>query len=140
MLPLTLLAISLLFDVAYLSTGRHQLALFAYWIILAGVICGIAAAVWDVFESWALPACRRSKNVDLWHGLVNAAVTLLFIASWVLRRPHPAAPPNAAIVLSLAGVATMVAMSWLGGELVDHLSSRDSRRHGSDLQPRARRA
>lgn len=140
MLPLTVLAISLLFDVAYLSTGRHQLAEIAYWIMLVGVICGIAAAVWDVFESWALPACRRSKNVDLWHGLVNAAVTLLFIASWFVRRPHPGTPGNGAIVLSIAGVATMVAMSWLGGELVDHLSSRQERRNDPHLHARARRA
>lgn len=140
MLPLGILATSLIFDVAYLSTGQPRFAEIAFWMILAGVVCGIAAAVWDVFEAVSMPSCRRSKTVDLWHGLVNGAVTLLFIASWAVRRPHPAAPGVGAIVLSVVGVATIVLMSWIGDDLAEHLDSRRGRRGGGGLQPRSPRA
>jgi uncharacterized membrane protein len=139
-LPLVVLATSLIFDVAYLTTGRPRFAEIAFWVILIGVVGGIAAAVWDVFESFSIPSCRRSKNVDLWHGLVNAAVTLLFIASWVVRRPNPGAPGRGAIVLSVVGVAAIVLMSWLGDDLAEHLDTRRSRRGGGGLQPRSPRA
>ena len=41
--PLGLLATSFFFDIAYLITRREDLAMVAYWMILAGVLGALAA-------------------------------------------------------------------------------------------------
>ena len=56
-----------------------------------------------------------------WHGLGNLLVIGLYGASWYLRRPDPAAPPDLALLLSACGLAVGGLTAWLGGELVDRL-------------------
>jgi uncharacterized membrane protein len=42
----------------------------------------------------------------------------LFLVSWVMRRPNPAAPELLAIVLGFIAVGLSFLSGWLGGELV----------------------
>jgi hypothetical protein len=55
------------------------------------------------------------------HGVGNVIVLGLFVLSWLLRRPDPAAPPTGAIVAGLASAVILAATGWLGGELVERL-------------------
>jgi uncharacterized membrane protein len=48
-------------------------------------------------------------------------LSLLFIASWLLRRDFPERPDIIALVLSFSGAAVALITAWLGGELVDRL-------------------
>ncbi len=121
--PLGLLATSFFFDIAWLVTKKAELATVAYWMIFAGVIGGLVAAVFGLIDWLAIPNGTRAKNVGMWHGGGNVVVTGLFIASWFLRREVEGyAPPIASIVLSALAVGIALVTGWLGGELVNRLS------------------
>jgi len=119
--PLGLLATATLFDVIYLFNENGRLADAAYWMIAAGVVSGLAAAVAGWIDWFAIPGGTRAKRVGLWHGLGNVVVLLLFAASWLLRTGSPDAPPAFAIVLSVAGSGLAFLTGWLGGELIHRL-------------------
>lgn len=120
--PLGLLATSFFFDLAFLFAHNGEFATVSFWMIIAGVIGGLAAAVFGLIDWLAIPAGTRAKVVGLWHGGGNVVVTGLFFASWFLRRPSPNAPPTATIVLSAIGVLIALVTGWMGGELVGRLS------------------
>ena len=119
--PLGLLATSFFFDIGFLTLHKISLALASYWMIAAGIIGGLAAAVFGLIDWLAIPAGTRAKRIGLWHGGGNVVVVVLFLASWWLRRAAHASPPMTAIVLSAAAVCIALVTGWLGGELVDRL-------------------
>jgi uncharacterized membrane protein len=119
--PLGLLAMSLIFDVIALATDRPALFQAAWYMIAAGIISGLIAAVFGLIDFLAIPQNTRAKRVGLLHGGGNVLVVVLFAASWLMRRDHPADPGMLAIVLSGLGFALGGVTGWLGGELVDRL-------------------
>src|SRR3982751_2194760 len=119
--PLGLLATAVIFDIIYLLSDHAQWTVAAYYMIGAGVIGGLAAAVPGWLDWFAIPRGTRAKRIGLWHGAGNVAVLGLFIVSWVLRRGSPELPPTGAIVAGLCGVVVSLVTAWLGGELVDRL-------------------
>jgi len=120
--PLGLLSTAVVFDIIYLITGNVRWTEMAYYLIGAGVIGGIAAAVPGWVDWAAIPGGTRAKRVGLVHGVGNVIVLALFVLSWLLRRPDPAASPTGAIVAALAGFVIVAGTGWLGGELVHRLS------------------
>lgn len=121
-IPLGLLATSFFFDLAWLLLGRAELAIAAAWMIFAGVLGGIAAASFGLADWRSIPRGTRAWRMGAWHGGGNAIVTILFAASWLLRKDIPDEPEGAAIALSALGVALTVLTGWLGGELADRLA------------------
>lgn len=119
--PLGLLATSLFFDVIGLATNHHGLLRAAWYMIAAGVISGLIAAVFGLIDYLGIPGGTRAKRIGTLHGLGNVVVVALFAASWLLRRDHPETPATMAILLSAAGVLLGGVTGWLGGELVDRL-------------------
>lgn len=119
--PLGLLTTAVVFDIIYLASGATQWTLASFYMIAAGVIGGLAAAVPGAVDWWAIPRGTRAKRIGLVHGVGNVIVVALFILSWLLRRPDPAAPPTEAVVAALLGVVLAAFTGWLGGELVDRL-------------------
>ena len=118
--PFGLLATSFFFDLGWLATKRPGLGIAAYWMIIAGIVGGLAAAVFGLIDWLAIPHGTRAKMIGAWHGSGNVVVVALFAASWWLRRGAEV-PPTAAIVLSALGVGLALVTGWLGGELVDRL-------------------
>jgi uncharacterized membrane protein len=119
--PLGLLATAVVFDIIYLVSNNSQWTLVAYYMIGAGIIGGLAAAVFGWLDWIAIPRGTRARRLGLWHGSGNVVVVGLFILSWLLRRNHPEVPPTGAIVAGLVGVVIALVTAWLGGELVDRL-------------------
>ena len=119
--PLGLLSTAVVFDIVYLLTGSGRWADISFWMIAAGVIGGLAAAVFGLIDLLAIPQGTRAQAVGIWHGGGNVVVVLLFGISWLLRRDDPAHPETIAIVLSFAGAGLSVVTGWLGGELVERL-------------------
>ena len=119
--PLGLLTTAIIFDVIHLSTHNPQWSVISYWMIAAGVIGGLVAAVFGVTDWFGIPSGTRAYRVGLLHGVGNVCVVALFAISWWLRRPDPGNPSAMAIGLMLVGGALSLVTGWLGGELVDRL-------------------
>lgn len=120
--PLGLLSTAVIFDIVYLVSDNAQWTVVAYYMIGAGLIGGLAAAVFGWLDWFAIPRGTRAKRIGLWHGAGNVAVLALFILSWMLRRESPMDPPTGAIVAGLLGAVLALITSWLGGELVDRMA------------------
>jgi uncharacterized membrane protein len=119
--PLGLLATAVAFDIVGLSTGDGSWFGISFWMIAAGIIGGLLAAVFGLVDWWAIPSGTRAKAIGLWHGLGNVIVVVLFIASWFMRKPLPTQPRTGALAFSFIAVAMALVTGWLGGELVDRL-------------------
>jgi uncharacterized membrane protein len=119
--PLGLLATAVVFDVIFLVSDDPTWTQAAYYMIGAGVITGLAAAVPGAVDWLAIPRGTRAKRIGLIHGVGNVVVVALFAISWFLRRDDPTVPPTGAVVAGLVGAGIAVVTAWLGGELVDRL-------------------
>jgi uncharacterized membrane protein len=119
--PLGLLGTSVIFDIIYLISDQSAWALAAHYMVGAGLIGGLAAALFGWIDWAGIPSGTRAKRIGLWHGLMNVAVLALFSLSWVLRRDNPLVPPTGAIMAGLSAIVLAVIAAWLGGELVYRL-------------------
>lgn len=119
--PLGLLATAVAFD--WIAVWRNNPEFFqaAFYMIGAGVIGGLAAALFGLIDWLAIPAGTRANAIGAWHGLGNVIVVLLFAGSWMLRWNAPAAPDDLAMTLALIGAAVALITGWLGGELIDRM-------------------
>jgi uncharacterized membrane protein len=109
------------FDILFLVTDTVRWTVVAFYMIGAGLIGGLAAAVPGSIDWFGIPRGTRAKRIGLVHGVGNVIVLGLFILSWLLRRDAPGSPPTEAIVAGLAGAGLMAFTGWLGGELVGRL-------------------
>jgi uncharacterized membrane protein len=119
--PLGLLVTSLVFDVIHLVTGNSLWAVVAFWMIVAGVAGGLAAAPFGIWDWIGIPNNTRAKRIGLLHGVGNVVLLLLFAAGIMLRKDNTAAPEAFAILLSAVAVVIGAVTGWLGGELVTRL-------------------
>ena len=119
--PLGLLTTSFVFDVVHLLTGDEKWSEISFWMIAAGVIGGLAAAVFGLIDWLAIPSGTRAKAVGMWHGTTNVVMVTLFIVSRLLRADAPGAPGTIAILLSFVAVGLASLGGFLGGELVVRL-------------------
>jgi uncharacterized membrane protein len=121
--PLGLLATAVCFDIVFLITKTSVFTVVAYWMIIAGIVGGLAAAPFG-FLDWliTIPAGTRAKRLGALHGAGNLVVVLLFIGSAILRTLAAPQPPGTwAYVLSFIGAGLALITGWLGGELVNRL-------------------
>jgi uncharacterized membrane protein len=119
--PLGLLATATIFDLIYLLGGSSVWETAARYMIAAGIIGGLVAALFGFLDWLGIPKGSRARHIGALHGIGNVIVVLLFLASWLLRMSTAENPPALAFVLSYAGVALALVTGWLGGELVDRL-------------------
>ena len=119
--PLGLLITSLIFDVIRMSSGNGTWSVAAFYMIGAGIVGGLLAAVFGLIDWLAIPRNTRAKTLGLWHGGGNVVVVALFAISWLMRRDAPADPSTTAVALSVVAVLLGAVTGWLGGELVDRL-------------------
>jgi uncharacterized membrane protein len=121
-LPLGLLSGVVIFDVLWLVFHDPQLTTVAYWLIPAGVIAGLLAAIFGLLDWTKIPSGTRARRIGALHGIGNVIVVVLFAGSWYLRWSGFYDDPGVlALVLSFAGFALAGVTGWLGGELVDRL-------------------
>jgi uncharacterized membrane protein len=122
--PLGLFATAAIFDILYLLGGTRLLPAVSYYMIAAGIVGGLLAAIFGFIDWLGLPNKSRAKSIGLWHGIGNFIIVLLFVGSWFLRGADPNFVPNfLALVLSFAAVLMALVTAWLGGELVFRLGA-----------------
>jgi uncharacterized membrane protein len=108
-----------------LSTGSLVIQTWghiAYWLIAAGVVSGVVAAIFGFADWWALDSGTRAKRLGVWHLVVNDIMLLLFAISWWIRRGAPNTPTTTATILAVVALPFGLIGGWLGGELVYRLS------------------
>jgi uncharacterized membrane protein len=120
--PLGLLATAVVFDVLRLITGNDGFATASYFMIAAGIIAGLLAALFGAIDYLAIPAGTRARRVGALHGVGNVVVVVLFAVSWLLRNGEPGhVPTTVAFLIGLVAALLATGTGWLGGELVDRL-------------------
>ena len=120
--PLGLLATAVIFDIIYLSGGNPAFASASFYMIAAGILGGLLAALFGFMDWLAIPSNSRAKSIGGWHGLGNVVIVALFAVSWLLRRDNVNfVPGGLALTLSFLGVGLALITGWLGGELIYRL-------------------
>jgi uncharacterized membrane protein len=120
--PLGLLATSVIFDILFLIFGNADFSTVSFWMIIAGIVGGLAAALVGFVDWLSIPAGTRAKSVGLLHGLGNVLVVALFFLSWLLRLNSTVHTPSSlALIFSFAGVILVLLTAWLGGEMTFRL-------------------
>lgn len=120
--PIGLLATAVIFDIILLATGNPVLATVSFYMIAAGAMGGLLAAIFGFIDWLALPNGSRARNIGLWHGLGNFTIVVLFAVSWLIRGGAPNfVPSGLALLLSFAGIGLALITAWIGGELVYRL-------------------
>ena len=115
--PIGLLTTSVIFDILHWVTGNGFWSEIAFWMIAAGGISGLLAAVVGTLDWTGIPSGTHARQVGVWHGTANGVVLALFLVSWLLRLNAPGNPSVLAYILSFLGAALLGVTGWLGGEL-----------------------
>jgi uncharacterized membrane protein len=119
--PLGLLGMAVIFDLISFWTHNARWTEVAFYMIGAGILTGLLAAIFGLVDWVAIPNDTRAKHVGAVHGIGNVIVVLLFIGSFYFRWQDPSNVPGVAYVCSFVGFCIALFTGWLGGELVDRL-------------------
>jgi uncharacterized membrane protein len=115
-LPLGLLGTAVAFDTIDLATATGAFSIAAYWLITAGIACGLLATPF-VFLDWLhVPAGTRARQIGAQHVARNAVVLLLFAASWLLRDGQGVVQDQA-VALSLGAAIVSLVTAWFRPDL-----------------------
>ena len=79
--PIGLFSVAVLFDILYLVFGNPVLPSVSYYMIAAGVVGGLLAAVFGFIDWLGLPGNSRAKRIGLWHGIGNFVIVVFFAIS-----------------------------------------------------------
>ena len=93
-LPLGLLGTAVIFDIIRAFTDSADLAVASFYMLAAGIIGGLLAAVFGLIDWLAIPTGTRAKRIGLLHGIGNVVVVALFAVSWLLRRGQDSYVPT----------------------------------------------
>jgi uncharacterized membrane protein len=120
--PLGLLITGTIFDLIYLASDNGTFAEVGFWMISAGIIGAVLAALTGFTDWTGIPRGTRAKRIGALHGTFNAIVLVLFAISWLIRVNNANHAAGAgAFTLEVIAVAIGAGAAWLGGELVDRL-------------------
>jgi uncharacterized membrane protein len=119
--PLGLLTTSAGFDVLGLLTRETRWPVMSYYMILVGLLGGVAAIVCGYIDYRAIPDHTRAKRIGRLHGWGGLVMMLFFTISAYLRSTNPAVVHPAALACALAGLLLITITGWLGGELVSRM-------------------
>lgn len=119
--PVGLFVTSLVFDLIRMAGGSDGFSVAAFYMIGAGIVGALAAAIFGLVDYLAIPSRTRAKRIGLMHGGINFFMLALFIISWSGRYADPAAFHRAPIAISAIAVVLALVSGWLGGELVNRL-------------------
>ena len=118
--PIALWATSFATDAAYYFWRNSSLLLISKFLLAAGCLGAIAAAVPGIVD-WLSIKDSRVKRIANWHARLNIIALIVFAISLYLRMHVGAHWVNYSIripfLLSFVGVILISISGWLGGEL-----------------------
>src|SRR5262249_56510657 len=81
--PLGLLATAFIFDIVALASSNSVLFAASFWMIAAGVIGGVLAAVFGIVDWLAISHKKRAEKVGVLHVAGKVVVSALLVTRWV---------------------------------------------------------
>ena len=125
--PIAFLVGALLTDIAYLQSGWAMWAYASSWLIGAGIVSALLAAVFGFIDFFGEQRIRRLK-VAWYHMAGNLLAVLLSVANFIVHmRDGAMAVVGPGVTLSAIVVVLLVINGWLGGHMVY--------RHGVAVRP-----
>jgi uncharacterized membrane protein len=119
--PLALWATSFVVDVLFYFLRHPTLLVIAKFMIAAGCLGAIAAAIAGIID-WLAIKNGEVKRVANWHARLNVAALVVFAISLFLRMGTYSDLVGRRLIVpflfSLVGVILISISGWLGGELV----------------------
>jgi uncharacterized membrane protein len=115
--PLGLLSTSVIFDVIGLIADSQPFHLTAFYMLTAGIIGGMIAAIFGLVDWLAIPAKTTAKRVGVLHGITNVVMLSVFIVAGFLRGEIDN-PQNISVIVAAVALAIATFSGWLGAELV----------------------
>lgn len=134
-LPIALLPLSVIFDIASYLVDRPDLPLVraAFLTLCLGLVTAVLAAVFGFVDFTEIRDDHPAKKTAMAHMVLNLVAVGVFAASAGLRfsTVHVARTPAAPFVLSLIGLVVLSYSGYLGGILVydDGIAVGRHRRH-----------
>ncbi|MBD1869807.1 DUF2231 domain-containing protein [Leptolyngbya sp. FACHB-541] len=117
-LPIAFLVGAFATDAVYWLVGDDFWARASFWLIAAGLVTGIAAAITGMLDFLRIGRVRK-HSAGWAHMVANVAVLVLTIINLVLRLNNvTGAVLPAGLILSLIVAALLGISGWYGGELV----------------------
>ena len=119
-IPIGAWVVSLAFDIAATYSGEPEVFVKgAFWLIGAGIVGALAAAVFGLLDLLAIARGTPAFRTGLTHMCLNLTVVALFAISFALRRGHldEADATVTAVVLSAVALGLLGVSGWLGGKL-----------------------
>jgi uncharacterized membrane protein len=117
-LPIGCFVATFLFDIVYWQTGQNAFATGALWLLGAGLVGAVLAAVTGLTDLFGDPRIREIG--DAWqHAIGNVIMVVIQLFSFYERyRYGTSAVVPLGLSLSLVSVLIMLFTGWKGGELV----------------------
>jgi uncharacterized membrane protein len=119
--PLALWATSFVVDVLFYFTRHPTLLVISKFMLAAGCIGALAAAIPGFIDWLAIPSGEVKKAAN-WHARLNVIALIVFAISFFLRLGDYSQLVGRRLtipfLLSLVGVILITISGWLGGELV----------------------
>ena len=115
--PLGLLSTSVIFDVIGLIGDSQRFHLVAFYMLTAGIIGGMIAAIFGLIDWMAIASGTTAKRIGIVHGLANVVMLSVFIIGGFLRGEIDN-PAMMAVAVNVAALGIGLFSGWLGGDLV----------------------
>jgi uncharacterized membrane protein len=120
-IPIGAFFLALVGDVMFAASPEDR-----FWYSLSstcigiGLIFAVVAAVFGAIDYLGVRMSSRTFRLATWHALVNTSATVLYAASFLMRRVEPrdgATGWGKAATVSALGFLLLAAGGWLGGKL-----------------------
>jgi len=104
-------------DIAYLSTANPFWAEASRWLLLAGIVTGILAAVFGLIDFATISYVKDQRFA--WFHFVGNGIAIVLSAINLLGRPAETRDgfSTGSFILSLIVLVMLLGTGWLGGEL-----------------------
>jgi len=119
-IPIGAWTASIVFDILAATTDQPQtFAVGAAWLILIGLVGAAFAIVTGLLDYSVLTPGTKARATATAHMVLNGLVSVLFIASAVVRFNdlEPGGGFNPGLLLSIVALALLAVSGFLGGEL-----------------------
>jgi uncharacterized membrane protein len=117
-LPVTTLVGALVTDLVYWRTGDAFWAEASYWLLLAGIVTAVLAAITGMIDFFSIDRVRRHAAGWI-HAILNVTALLISLVNWWLRTDNleTVIVPWGLLLSAMTAVALSIS-GWYGGELI----------------------